>query len=234
MSFLGLFEKIEDGIRPSERMQQRPVPERLNGIIGAIERAPSRSVEQVSALVYIFLSETLNCDGVVAQQFAFEQSPGWRRHGCFDVDRQSWTDFLRFSDKAKGDGNEVKLHFVPYTISRAGYGAVYGDRGGRLKGGCRQDCLPHGGLRNEANGRFPRGFYHGIEYARSSSAWRTSPVPTDISAAGLVRTSVMKPWPVCAHNGPRVPSIKTILMPAPLRLSPIRSEASPPDPRVRP
>ena len=59
-------------------MEQGPVVKGLDCVVGSVERAPSRGMQQVSAIIEILLGEPLARDGIRAQKFPFHQGPARR------------------------------------------------------------------------------------------------------------------------------------------------------------
>ena len=86
VALIGALVVPEHRIGGAHGVQQRPIVEHLDGIVGTVERSPSRRVEQVAAVVEVALRETVHRERVGAQQLPLEQRPFRRRHGLINDD----------------------------------------------------------------------------------------------------------------------------------------------------
>ena len=74
MTFVDSAVQLEDAVRAAERMQQGPVVDVLDGVIGAVVRAPAREAAQVIALVEVLRVKDFAGFGVQAKQFALSSA----------------------------------------------------------------------------------------------------------------------------------------------------------------
>ena len=86
VALIGALVVPEHRIGGAHGVQERPIVEDLDGVVGTVERAPSRRVEQIAAFVEVALGKPVHRERVGAQQFPLEQRPFRRRHRLVDND----------------------------------------------------------------------------------------------------------------------------------------------------
>ena len=84
VAFESLLEQPEDGIGASQSMEESPVVEGFDRVVGSVESAPSRGMQQVSAMIEILLGEAFACDGIGSKKLPFHQCPTRGRKRCID------------------------------------------------------------------------------------------------------------------------------------------------------
>ena len=88
VAFPALLVHVEDRVGGAERVQDGPVAQVFDGVVGTVVAAPPHDALQVAALVEILVEERGAGDGVLVEEFAFEQGPRRRSHRRFDGDRR--------------------------------------------------------------------------------------------------------------------------------------------------
>ena len=86
-SLVTLGVHLQDVVAGAQRVQLRPAVEVLEGVVGAVVRAPAHEALQVAAVVEVLLEELPAGGDVVGQELPLEPGPARRRHGRVDPDR---------------------------------------------------------------------------------------------------------------------------------------------------
>ena len=114
VAFEGFFVVGEDGVGAAEGVEEGPVVEGFDGVIGAVEGAPAGGVEEVAAGVEVLVGEAVAGEGALLEQFAFEQSPGGGRDGFIDLESRLGEGGGGHEDEESGD-----FHFGNLQMRRA-------------------------------------------------------------------------------------------------------------------
>ena len=86
VALVGALIVPEHGIRGAHGVEERPIVEGFDRVVGTVESSPSRRVKQITADVEVAVREPVHGKRVGAQQFALEHRPFRRRHGLVDDD----------------------------------------------------------------------------------------------------------------------------------------------------
>ena len=76
VSLQRLLEQLQNRVGRPQRMQQGPVVEGLDGVVGSVQSPPAGRVQEMASLIHILGGEDLAGLGVEAQQLALHQRPG--------------------------------------------------------------------------------------------------------------------------------------------------------------
>ena len=80
VAFEPLLEKLQDFIGAAKGVEQGPVVVGLDGVVGAVERAPARSMQQIAAVIDVAVTEVKDGPGVGVKKSALHQRPAGGRH----------------------------------------------------------------------------------------------------------------------------------------------------------
>ncbi len=86
VAFPTFFVHFENAVGGAQRVQDGPVAQVFDRVVGTVVAAPALDALQVAALVEVLVEEDLAGGGVFAQKFPLEHGPGGRSHGRFDGD----------------------------------------------------------------------------------------------------------------------------------------------------
>ena len=84
MSLPGFPVHLVDHVGCTQRMQRRPVPEVLDGVIRAVESTPALHALEITPLVEILFEESLTGHGLRLEELPFQKGPVGGSHGCVD------------------------------------------------------------------------------------------------------------------------------------------------------
>ncbi len=92
----GLLIQAEDGVGAAQGVEDRPVGQVLDGVVGPVVAAPALDAFEEAPVVEIAGVEGLASPGIGSDQLALEHGPGRRRHRSRDPD----------GDGLRGNGRE--------------------------------------------------------------------------------------------------------------------------------
>src|SRR5207247_6906519 len=84
MPLPGFLITVEDDIRRTQCVENRPVSEILDGVVWTIITTPALDAKKISPLIEIMIEEFETGLGVGAQKLSFQQSPGRRGYGSIN------------------------------------------------------------------------------------------------------------------------------------------------------
>ena len=141
-----------------QHVQQRPVGIALDSVVGAVQSAPARCVQQVTALVVVGRVELLDGRGIGVQKLPFQQRPGGRGHGSRDLDSGPGLGLTVPGDPKQTTEKTNLLHggvlhadfiMVPRLPPRLSHGEVGGNSGEGVT--CDRPSMQSARVRDRSN-----------------------------------------------------------------------------------
>ena len=114
VAFEGAFVVGKDGVGAAEGVEEGPVVEGFDGVVGAVEGSPAGGVEEVAAGVEVLVGEAVAGLGALLEEFAFEEGPGGGRDGFVDFEGR-----LGEGDRGREDEESGNFHWGNLQMRRA-------------------------------------------------------------------------------------------------------------------